>query len=54
MENMPYCSSVGCLYIRPDLSHSASLVSMFMSNLVKHHWEVVKWVLRYILRSTEI
>ena len=32
--------------IRPDLVHAVSVVSRFMSNPEKTHWEVVKWIMR--------
>jgi len=35
----------------PDLTYAVNIVSQFMSNSGKQHWEVVKWVLRY-LRGT--
>ena len=30
---------------RPDLTYAVSIVSWFMSNPGKQHWEAVKWVL---------
>ncbi|XP_038895810.1 secreted RxLR effector protein 161-like [Benincasa hispida] len=36
---------------RPDLSYSASLVSRYMSNPSKRHWEASKWILRYLVWS---
>lgn len=34
---------------RFDLAHRASLVSKYMSNAGRLHWEVVKWVFRYLM-----
>ena len=39
---------------RPDLAHSASVVSRFMSNLGKQHWQVVKWILRYLQGTSSV
>eukprot|EP00253_Pinus_taeda_P025413 PITA_25413 len=36
---------------RPDISHAVGVVSRFMANPGKEHWQAVKWVLRY-LRGT--
>jgi len=36
---------------RPDIAHAVGVVSRFLSNLAKKHWEGVKWILRY-LKST--
>nr|GFA17857.1 retrovirus-related Pol polyprotein from transposon TNT 1-94 [Tanacetum cinerariifolium] len=33
---------------RPYISHTMGVVSRFMSNLDKEHWEVGKWLLRYL------
>ncbi|CAA7024844.1 unnamed protein product [Microthlaspi erraticum] len=33
---------------RPDLAYPVGLISRFMSNPIKEHWQAVKWVLRYI------
>ena len=36
---------------RPNLSYSKSLVSRYMANSEKEHWEVTKWILRYLTWS---
>jgi len=36
---------------RPDIAHAVGVVSRFLSNSGKEHWEGVKWILRY-LKST--
>jgi hypothetical protein len=56
MSSVPYSSSVGSLmYVmvctRPDIAHALGVVSRYMNNLGKEHWEAVKWILRY-LRGT--
>ncbi|CAL5394802.1 unnamed protein product [Camellia sinensis] len=33
---------------RPDIAHAVGVVSRFLSNLGKEHWEAVKWILRYL------
>ena len=38
--------------IRLDLAQAVSVVSKFLSNLGRSHWDVVKWIFRY-LRSTK-
>ena len=35
----------------PDISHAVGVVSRYMENPRKEHWEAMKWVLRY-LRGT--
>jgi hypothetical protein len=56
MTRVPYSSVVGSLMYamvcsRPDLSHAMSLVSRYMANPGKEHWNVVQWIFRY-LRGT--
>jgi len=53
MSKVPYANIVGCLiYVmvctKSDLAHVVSQVCKFMSNPGKQHWEVVKWILRYL------
>lgn len=57
MAKIPHASAIGSLmYVmvctRPDIGHAVGVVSRFMSNPSKAHWEVVKWILRY-LRGTK-
>jgi hypothetical protein len=56
MSRVPYSSTVGSLmYVmvctRPDIAHAVGVVSRYMNNPGKEHWEAVKWILRY-LRGT--
>lgn len=46
---IPYSSAVGSLMYamictRPDISHAVGVVSRFMSNSSKAHWDAVKWI----------
>lgn len=57
MDRVSYASAVGSLmYVmvctRPDSSQAVSVVSRFMANPGKAHWEAVKWIVRY-LKGTE-
>jgi hypothetical protein len=56
MSRLPYSSTVGSLMyvmvcIRLDIAHAVGVVSRYMNNLGKEHWEAVKWILIY-LRGT--
>ena len=58
MSKIPYASAVGCLMYamictRPDLSHAVSVVSRYMSNPGKQHWEAVKWILQYLKGTSD-
>ncbi|KAL9274475.1 Retrovirus-related Pol polyprotein from transposon TNT 1-94-like protein, partial [Drosera capensis] len=58
MARVPYTSAVGSLIYamvctRPDIAHAGScliqgVISRFMSNPGRKHWEAVKWLLRYL------
>jgi len=39
---------------RPDLAYVVSIVSRFMHNPGKAHWEAVKWILRYLKGSPDL
>ena len=59
VEMILNASAVGSLmYVmvctRPDLAYSASLVSRFMSNPGRVHWEAVKWILRYVKGALDV
>lgn len=49
MDNVPYENLVESL--RPNIAHVVSLVSRFMSNPGRAHWQALKWILRYIKGS---
>ena len=58
MAKVPYASAIGSLmyamvYTRPDIGHAVGVVSRFMSNPGKIHWEAVKWIFRYLQGTTE-
>ena len=53
MSRVPYSSAVGSLMYamvctRPDISHAVGVVSRYMNNLGKEHWEEIKWILKYL------
>ncbi|RDX84971.1 hypothetical protein CR513_33902, partial [Mucuna pruriens] len=53
---VPYSSAVGSLMYAmvctgPDIAHAIGVVSRFLANPGKEHWEAVKWIFRY-LRGT--
>ena len=50
MSKYPNTNSVGCLMYamvctRPDISHAVGVISKYMENTRKEHWNAVKWVL---------
>ncbi|RDY00405.1 hypothetical protein CR513_16426, partial [Mucuna pruriens] len=53
MSKVPYASTMGSLMYamvctRPDIAHVVGTVSRFLSNPGREHWNVVKWILRYL------
>jgi len=59
MSKIPHAFAVGSLmcgmvHTRLDIAHAVGVVSRFVSNLRKAHWEVVKWIMRYLRRTTEL
>ena len=59
MSKVPYASAVGSIMYamvctRPDIAQSVSVVSRYMSNPRKRHWEVVKWILRYLKGASDV
>ncbi|KAG8479822.1 hypothetical protein CXB51_029312 [Gossypium anomalum] len=57
MAKVPYANAVGSLMYaiactRPDTSQAVGVVSRYMHDPGKGHWQAVKWILRY-LRKTE-
>nr|GFA46938.1 hypothetical protein [Tanacetum cinerariifolium] len=56
MSKVPYANAVGSLmYLmvctRPNIAYAVSIVSRYLANPGKSHWEAVKWILKY-LRGT--
>eukprot|EP00253_Pinus_taeda_P022625 PITA_22625 len=53
MSKIPYASIIGSLMYamvctRPDIAYSVGVVSRFLANPRKQHWQAVKWILRYL------
>ena len=58
MSKVPYASAIDSLIYamvctRPDITHAVGVVSRFMSRPGKQHWEVVKWIIRYLKGSLD-
>ncbi|KAK8926175.1 hypothetical protein KSP39_PZI018367 [Platanthera zijinensis] len=59
MLRVPYASVIGCLMYamictRPDIAQVVSVVSRYMGNLGRKHWEAVKWILRYLKGTPDV
>jgi len=59
ISHVPYASAVGSLMYamvctRPDLSQAVSIVSRYMHDLVKGHWEAMRWIMRYIKGTVDV
>ena len=59
MLQVLYSNAVGSLmYVmvctRLDISHAVGIVSMYMHKPGKRHWQTVKWILRYILKTMDV
>ncbi|XP_070020194.1 secreted RxLR effector protein 161-like [Nicotiana sylvestris] len=39
---------------RPDISQAIGVVSRYMHNPGKEHWQAVKWILRYIHNTVDV
>lgn len=53
MSKISYASAVGSLIYAMvgtclDIAHLVGVVSRFLANLGKEHWNEIKWILRYI------
>ncbi|KAK9940454.1 hypothetical protein M0R45_017116 [Rubus argutus] len=58
MTKIPYASAVGSLMYamvctRPDIAQAVGVVSRYLSNPGRDHWEAVKWILRYLRGSSK-
>ena len=58
MAKVPYASAIESLMYAmvctiSDIAHAVGVVSKFMSNPKKAHWEAVKWILRYLQGTIE-
>ncbi|KAK8936149.1 hypothetical protein KSP39_PZI013475 [Platanthera zijinensis] len=59
MLRVSYASAVGCLMYamictRPDIAQAVSVVSRYMGNPGRQHWEAVKWILRYLKGTPDV
>ena len=59
MMNVSYSHAIGSvMYMmvctRPDLAHAISVLSRYMSNPGREHWEAVKWLMKYLKGSTNV
>ncbi|KAL5850870.1 hypothetical protein ACOSQ4_008883 [Xanthoceras sorbifolium] len=59
MSKVPYANAVGSLMYamvctRPDISQAVGVVSRYMHDPGKGHWQAVKWILRYILNTVDV
>ena len=59
MSHVPYSSAVGSIMYamvctRLDISHAISVVSRYMANPGKEHWQATKWILRYLRGTANI
>ena len=59
MSVNPYSSAVGSLMYAMvctslDISHVVGVVSRFLANLGKAHWEAVKWIFRYLRGTSKV
>lgn len=53
MKIGPNVSAIGSLMYamvstRSNIAHAVGILSRFMKNLCKYHWEAVKWICRYL------
>ena len=53
MDGIPYANLVGGLMYamvctRSDIAHAVGIVSRFMHNPGREHWNAAKWILRYL------
>nr|GEU73396.1 hypothetical protein [Tanacetum cinerariifolium] len=56
---VPYANAVGSLmYLmvctRPDITYAVSIVSRYLANPGKNHWETVKWILKYLKGTVDV
>ena len=59
MSKVPYTFAVGSLMYamvctRPNITHVVGVVSRFLTNPGKEHWEAVKWILRYLRGTSKV
>ncbi|PHT85374.1 hypothetical protein T459_07480 [Capsicum annuum] len=59
MKKVSYASAVGSLMYamvctRSDIAHVVGVVSHFFSNPGREHWNVVKWIMRYLCGTSSM
>lgn len=59
MAKVPYASACGSLMYamvatRPDIAFAVGVVSRYMANPGKRHWEAIKGILRYLKGSQDV
>jgi poly(3-hydroxybutyrate) depolymerase len=59
MSRVPYASAVGSMMYamvctHPDISQAVSVVSRYMANPSKDHWQAVRWILRYLSGTADV
>jgi hypothetical protein len=59
MSRVPYASAVGSLMFamvctRPDIAQAVGVVSRYMANPGKEHWNAVKRILRYVKGTSNV
>ncbi|KAG8480151.1 hypothetical protein CXB51_024883 [Gossypium anomalum] len=59
MAKVPYANAVGSLMyamvcMRPDISQAVGVVSRYMHDPRKGHWQAVKWILRYLRKTIDV
>ncbi|GJU40764.1 retrovirus-related pol polyprotein from transposon TNT 1-94 [Tanacetum coccineum] len=59
MSKVSYANDVGSLmYLmvctRPDIAYAVSIVSRYLANPCKNHWEAVKWILKYLKGTVDV
>ncbi|XP_075074488.1 uncharacterized protein LOC142162081 [Nicotiana tabacum] len=59
MSRVPYANAIGSLMYamvctRPGISHAIGVVSKYMHDPGKEHWQALKWILRYIHNTIDV
>ena len=59
MAAIPYLSTVGSLMYamvctKPDIAYVIGVVSRFLENPNKEHWEAIKWIFKYLRGTSKL
>ncbi|XP_073117052.1 uncharacterized protein [Elaeis guineensis] len=59
ISDISYSNTVGSpmyamICTHPDISHAVNVVSRYMSNPGKEHWQAVKWIFRYLQDTSDV